>query len=256
MAIKSPPAVILVRPTESGNIGSTARAMANAGLDQLIIVEPAAPIGRTARAFAVGAGSILDNCTRVLSFEEAVAPFQQLIGTSSQRSRSPKVPLLTPRQLAEAYGAGVQPLTALVFGPERSGLTTEELAHCTQLVTIPTSRRQPTLNLAQAVLIVAHELFVARTDSSRVPTSTDRADIAATEGLLGHLRRVLAKVGFARDDTFESVFRDLRRLASRAKLHPREVGILRGILRRTEYRLDHPVGDSTVSQAEETKEEE
>ena len=254
MALQKPPAVILVRPTESGNIGSVARAMANTGLDELIIIEPAAEIGRTARAFAVGAGSILDQCKRVSSFDDAVAPFQQLIGTSSQRSRDPRVPVLTSRQLGDSFGRKVQPLTALVFGPERSGLTTDELARCTHLVTIPASAKQPTLNLAQAVLIVAHEIFVADGQAADGEASQERANIGATEGLMSHLKGVLTEIGFARDDTFDSVFRDLRRLASRARLRPREVSILRGILRRAQYRLTHPASDSAAERSAEESE--
>jgi TrmH family RNA methyltransferase len=237
MAIQLPPAIILVRPTEAGNVGSVARAMANTGLGELIIVEPAVEIGRTARAFAVGAVSILEQARRCDSLAEAMSPFQQLIGTSSQRSRAPKVPLLTPRQLASRYSSRPQPRTALVFGPERTGLTTEELAHCTLLVRIPAAPRQPTLNLAQAVLIVAHELFVARLQAAHDGEPPDRASLGDIESFLSHLREVLTLVGFNRDDTFDSVFRDLRRLTARADLRPREVTILRGILRRAEHQL-------------------
>jgi tRNA/rRNA methyltransferase len=239
MATQIPPAVILVRPTEAGNIGSVARAMANTGLEELIIVEPAVQIGRTARAFAVGATPILDRSHRYGSLADAIEPFQQLIGTSSQRSRAPRVPLLTPRQLAASFSSNPQPRTALVFGPERTGLTTDELAHCSLLVRIPASPQQPTLNLAQAVLIVAHELFVARLQTTNDGRQPDRASLGDVEGFLTHLREVLTLVGFNRDDTFASVFRDLRRLTARADLRPREVTILRGILRRTEHQLNH-----------------
>lgn len=256
MATENVPAVILVRPTEAGNIGSAARAMANTGLDELILVEPAVEIDGTARAFAVGAQTILEQSRRYQSLDDAAAPFQQLIGTSSQRSRAPRVPLLEPRQLAAIFAAEAQPRTALVFGPERSGLTTEELAHCTMLVTIPASKKQPTLNLAQAVLIVAHEIFTANTASDQVLTSVDRAAIGETEGFLAQLHRILAEIGFARDDTFHSVFRDLRRLTSRAELRQREVSILRGILRRAEYRLTHPTKASPAESPRESLEEE
>jgi len=244
MATQLPPAIILVRPTEAGNVGSVARAMANTGLQELIIVEPAVQIGRTARAFAVGAASILDQARRYGALADAIDPFQQLIGTSSQRSRAPKVPLLTPRELASSFSGRLQPRTALVFGPERTGLTTDELAHCSLLVRIPAFPQQPTLNLAQSVLIVAHELFVAPLQSAQEGRPPDRASLGDVEGFLSHLREVLTLVGFNRDDTFEAVFRDLRRLTARADLRPREVTILRGILRRTEHQLTQPAAES------------
>ena len=86
--------VVLVRPTESGNVGAVARAMANTGLSRLVLVEPAAAIDRVARAFAVKAGYVLDGAVRVRSVEEAVAPFQRVVGTSSGRDRQLDVPLL------------------------------------------------------------------------------------------------------------------------------------------------------------------
>ncbi|MDH3254013.1 MAG: RNA methyltransferase [Acidobacteriota bacterium] len=238
MTHRPAPSVILVRPTEPGNIGAVARAMANTGLTDLLLIDPAPPIDGTARAFAVGAGHILDTARRFDSLATAAGFFQQIIGTSSQRSRAPKVPLLTPRQLAAQFAVAPQPRTALLFGPERSGLTTDELARCNILVTIPASRRQPTLNLSQAVLIVAHEIFAASYRAADAVTILpDRARIADVESFLEALRTLLGRIGFSRDDTFHSVFLDLRRLALRAELSSREVMILRGVLRRAEHRL-------------------
>src|SRR5687767_6953727 len=156
----STPAVVLVRPREEGNVGSAARAMANMGLDQLILVEPAAEIGKVGTAFAVGARHVLDAARRVSSLREALAPFRRIVGTTSSRDRRWEVPVLVPRELP-AHLAEDQPdtPTALLFGPEVGGLTNEELALASLLVTIPCSPVQPTLNLAQAVLLVAYEIF-------------------------------------------------------------------------------------------------
>ncbi|HEX2223057.1 MAG TPA: RNA methyltransferase, partial [Thermoanaerobaculia bacterium] len=160
LASAAPPAVILVRPREEGNVGSAARAMANMGLDQLILVEPAAEIGKVGVAFAVGAKHVLDGARRVGSVREALEPFRRVVGTTSTRDRRFGVPLLSPRELPAALAAD-PPGTpaALLFGPEVGGLTNDELALASLLVTIPCSPVQPTLNLSQAVLIVAYELF-------------------------------------------------------------------------------------------------
>ena len=236
--MQTTPAVILVRPSEEGNVGAAARAMANTGFSELILVEPAAAIGSTARAFAVGAGGILDGAQYSSSFAEATAPFQFLVGTASQRGRAPQVPVLTLRELPARLADEPVSRTALVFGPERSGLTTEELARCHLLVQIPAAPEQPTYNLAQAVLLVTHELYLA----SLEPMATQEAPAAATigevDGLLKHLHEMLEEVGFDRDDTFAATFRDLRRLANRARLTPREVALLRGILRRAGHALE------------------
>jgi tRNA (cytidine32/uridine32-2'-O)-methyltransferase len=243
------PHIILVRPQEEGNVGAVARAMANMGLRKLLIVEPAVTLGATARAFAVGAHDVLDGHRRVASLEEALGPYGRTVGTTSTRDRriGAKVPLLTPRELPAVLDRDPPDTpTALVFGPEPSGLTADELARLSPLVTVPCSPLQPTLNLAQAVLIVVYELFLHRLQQGRAEAAGERgaaagaaerreppASATEVEGLFGHAREVLAAVGFDRDDTFESTLQDLRRLAGRAGLTGREVAILRGICRRT-----------------------
>jgi tRNA/rRNA methyltransferase len=219
--------------------------MANMGLDRLILVEPAAVIGQVGTAFAVGARHVLDGARRVSSLREALAPFRRIVGTTSSRDRRWEVPVLAPRELP-AHLAQDPPdtPTALLFGPEVGGLTNDELALASVLVTIPCAPVQPTLNLAQAVLIVSYELFQARIPAGEIPPpkSVGRPEPpAATEeldGLFDHAAEVLGRVGFERDDSFAGVLRDLRRLAARAGPTSREVAILRGICRRTQRALE------------------
>lgn len=234
------PAVILVRPSEAGNVGAVARAMANTGLDRLILVEPAAEIDVVARARAVGGVSILDSARRCSSLEEAIAPFRMIVGTSSQRDRVVQNRTITPRQLPDRARAVDPADIALVFGPERSGLTTGELAACALVVCVPAAPEKPTLNLAQAVLIVAYEFFLAHhgdDHDSGVTSNAEPATAAALGGLLGHADSILQKVGFARDSTYEGAFLDLKRLAARTALSDREVAILRGLCRKIERAL-------------------
>jgi tRNA/rRNA methyltransferase len=240
MESSTPPAVILVRPQEEGNVGATARAMANMGLGELLLVEPAPNLGRTGYAFAVGARHILDQAKRHSSLESALGSFQRVVGTSSSRQREIEQAVLEPRQLPTELA--VDPpgtRTALVFGPEASGLNRDELALCDPLVTVPCALEQPTLNLAQAVLILAYELRIAQ-----LPERPDHAPVAASndqiEGLFEHLGTLFHDVGFARDDTYGSTLRDLRQLAARARPSAREVQILRGICRRTLHALGPP----------------
>jgi TrmH family RNA methyltransferase len=232
------PAVILVRPQEEGNIGAVARAMANMGLDELVLVAPQCELGRIASAFAVDAEPILEARRTCADFAEAIEPFQRLVATSSSRGRTLSRSPLSPRELS-AHLAADPPTTrtALVFGGERSGLTTDELARCDPLVTIPAASRQPTLNLSQAVLILAYELWLAQTEPRRQVTAPPPAPAGQVEGLFGQLEPLLRKIGFARDDTFQSVLRDLRRLAARAALSSHEVTLLRGICRRGQNAL-------------------
>jgi TrmH family RNA methyltransferase len=240
-----PPAVVLVRPREEGNVGAAARAMANMGLERLILVEPAAPFGPVATAFAVGAHHLLEGAERVPDLRAALAPFGRVVATTSTRDRRLGVPLLSPRELPAGLAAD-PPGTpaALLFGPEVGGLDNDELSMASLLVNIPCSPVQPTLNLAQAVLIVTYELFLAR---GAEPPAVDAEPPAATaeiDGLFDHLADVLARIGFARDDSFPGVLRDLRQLTARAAPSSREVRILRGIARRARHALEHRPGES------------
>lgn len=237
--LDSAPAVVLVRPREEGNLGAACRAMANMGLTELRLVEPAAAAGEVARAFAVGAREVLLGARRFDSLAAAVAPFRRVVGTTSARDRALAVPVMTPRELAKRLpGGGTDLPTALVFGPEVGGLTNDELALCHLVVTVPCAPVQPTLNLAQAVLIVAYELFLARGAAPLAEARVEPpAPAAAVDGLFEHLTGVLEEVGFARDTTFHGVVRDLRQLAGRARATEREVTILRGVLRRVRNAL-------------------
>ena len=254
-------AVVLHRPREEGNVGAAARAMANMGLSRLILVEPAAELGGVARAFAVGARQVLDGCVRAGSLREALAPFQRVVATTSTRDRRQSVPLIGPRELPAALAAD-PPGTpvALLFGPEVGGLTNEELALANLVVTVPCTPLQPTLNLAQAVLILAYEIYQAQLEGtvSHPPQGDPEGDpqgdvglakgrlhepreapasTAEVDGLFDHATALLGRIGFERDTTFSGVIRDLRATAARARLASREVAILRGICRRAEHAL-------------------
>lgn len=234
----SPPTVVLVRPREEGNVGAVCRAMANMGLSELRLVEPVADLGGVARAFAVGARDVLEGASRYGSLAEALGPFRRVVGTTSARDRALPVPVVAPRELAAGLREEGALPTALVFGSEVGGLTNEELALCQWVVTIPCAPRQPTLNLAQAVLITAYELFLSPYWGSPAEPLAEALDeppapAERVEGLFEHLERTLEDVGFARDTSFHGVLLDLRRLAARAALTEREVTLLRGMLRRT-----------------------
>jgi tRNA (cytidine32/uridine32-2'-O)-methyltransferase len=238
-----PPAVILVRPREDGNVGAAARAMANMGLSELILVEPAVELGVLGHAFAKGAEHVVAGLVRAPSLAAAAAPFQRLVGTTSARDRSGGPEILRPRELAPWSTAHDPPgtRTALVFGPEVSGLANDELALCRPLVNVPCDPVQPTLNLAQSVLVLAYELYLARIEAGEAEPATAAAErpppapVGHVEGFFGQATELLRRVRFDRDDTFSTVMRDLRRLAARAAPSEREVTLLRGICRRVEY---------------------
>lgn len=242
-AVRPIPYVVLVRPREEGNVGAAARAMANMGLERLVLVEPAPELGAAARAMGVGARHLLDRVERQPTLAAAIAGARRVVGTTSSRDRALDT-LLSPRDLPRRLAAdpAAHP-TALVFGPEVGGLSNDELALCGVVVAIPAAPDHPTLNLAQAVLIVAYELYAAGAAGAapqreRVAgASHPPAPADAIAGLVEQWRELLRAGGFARDPSFDGVARDLGALLARSSPNEREVRILRGVARRLTHRL-------------------
>lgn len=260
-----PPAVILVRPREEGNIGAVARAMANMGLEHLVLVEPAPTLGGVARGFGVGGWHILDRCQRVASLNEATAPFRRLVGTSSARSRPLRHARVIDSRKLPAFLARDPPgtTTALVFGPEDNGLTRDELEGCEPVVNIPCAPEHPTLNLAQSVLILAYELYLAQNlpaPGSLWNTAADTAenqvantrlsqelDSAANtappatalelETLLQRTETMLEKVGVDQPGRRAVYLREMRRFARRGAATSREIRLLLRLANRALFAL-------------------
>jgi TrmH family RNA methyltransferase len=156
--------VVLVRPRNPLNIGAAARACANFGFTRLTVVDPYDPTWRAACS-AVDAEFLLASARLTSTLAEAVATATLVLGTGSvdrRKSEQPVValPALAPVVAQELAGAG---RVALVFGSEKHGLTREDLAWCHQLVAIPTSPLQPSMNLGQSVAVCLYEL------ATRVP---------------------------------------------------------------------------------------
>jgi TrmH family RNA methyltransferase len=170
--------VILVSPRNPLNIGAAARAMANFGFQRLAVVAPFAPTWREARS-AVGAPELLLNASESATLPEAVADCTLVIGTGTLTYRKPEQPVvqlpdLAPRVARELARGG---RIALVFGPEKHGLTRDDLSSCHILVEIPTDPRQPSMNLGQAVAVCLYELAL-RTEA--LPMRQEHEIIAPT----------------------------------------------------------------------------
>src|ERR1039458_3341654 len=151
--------VVLVSPRNPLNIGAAARAMANFGFSRLAVVAAYAPHWREARS-AVGAPELLAEAAETETLAEAVAGCTLVVGTGTLTYRKPeqrvvRLPELGPLVSRELErGGGV----AVVFGPEKHGLTREDLSYCHLLVEIPTDARQPSMNLGQAAAVCLYEL--------------------------------------------------------------------------------------------------
>ncbi len=230
--------VVLVRPTRAGNIGAAARALKNMGLTRLVLVDPVAdPRDSEAYRMGYGAHDLLERARVVKTLAQAVGRCRLVVGTTARThkgyGRPTPLPLAARRILARAAASQV----AVVFGPESSGLSNENIALCQLLVAIPTAAAHRSLNLAQAVLAVAYELRRARlpprrSDRSRTPVTSDQG-----ERFYHELNDLLAQIGFLKGTQGRHILADLRRVFGRAELDARELRILRGMLRQTRWAL-------------------
>ena len=237
--------IVLVRPTHPGNIGGTARAMKNMGLERLYLVAPERFPDKEAEARAAEARDVLESAVVCDTLEAALGDCVLAIGTSA-RARRIGWPSLTPQQCATRLIATVADgPVALLFGQERTGLTNEELDRCHAVVTIPVSPGYPSLNLACAVQILAYETLQAwqRERDGRAVVADDEVPIRATAGemdrLYEHLERVLVRIGFLDPANPRLLMRRLARLFNRAELDQNELNILRGILTAVEHPERH-----------------
>lgn len=231
------PVMVLVRPQMGENIGASARAMLNFGLERMRVVAPRDgwPNPR-AVAMASGAGSVLERAGVFADLPEAVADCDWVLATTAL-VRGMSKPVLTPEramQQARALGAAGKRV-AVVFGPERAGLGNEDVARANALVTVPANPSFNSLNLAQCVLLMAYEW--GRQGSETPPEVELLAGMSLASQVelarLGdHFEARLDAVGyFFPAATAEGMKRSLRNMWSRLRLTRADVQILHGMLR-------------------------
>lgn len=240
--------IVLVDTNHPGNIGATARAMKNMGLDDLHLVRPKFFPNADATARASGADDILEKARVHEHFEDAIADCRLVVGTSARQRHLPW-DLVEPRACAEAIvQASRSGHAAVVFGAERTGLTNTELARCNLLVTIPTSREYSSLNLAMAVQVIAYELWLLTRPEAEPPPPRDVPLATAEEmtRLYEHIERVLEEIDFRDRTGGGHLMARIRRLFNRAQLDQNEMNILRGILTAVQSRR-RPAGRSVSS---------
>jgi tRNA/rRNA methyltransferase len=223
--------VVLVRPSRATNVAAACRALKNMGLRSPTIVGPDPGLGDpAARVLAHGAWDVLEAIRFRGTLREAVEGCTLVAGTSGR----PHPGAWTPRQLAQqaAARAGGGRL-GLVFGPEAEGLRNDELALCHVRVHIPTDPAQHSLNLAQAVLLLAYELRMATLglDAPAPDAPAPPASAGEAEAALDDLREALLAAGYLNPANPEGILAELRGLFARAGLTPREATLLRGMAR-------------------------
>jgi tRNA/rRNA methyltransferase len=233
-AAPDPTRFVLVHTSHAGNVGAAARAMKVMGFSDLVLVRPRfADIAchEDAVAMSSGAADILVRAQVVDSLDDALEGVSWACATAmTPRDFGP--PVHAPREHLATL-AGRPHRVAFVFGPERTGLANEDVWRCHACLSIPTDPAYGSLNLAQAVQVLAYEWRQALGSFPVVPRTADpaRADGPALRGLLEHWAQVLQEIGFLDPRAPKKLLPRLRQLLLRARPTQEEVHILRGIAR-------------------------
>ena len=227
--------ILLVRPRYHENIGSVARAMKNMGLNRLIVVDGSSPLHRDAYKLASGAEDILERAEEFPNLKEAISEMGCVVGMTSRTGKE-RSPLLTPKDLVEQLiPISEKNSIGLVFGSEKEGLTNEELSLCHLYVRIPSADSFPSLNLAQAVMVLCYELFQS---STTIQKETDPlASSDHLERMFEHMESTLVAIGFLDAKQPERIMRVLRKIFGRSQMDEREVQIFQGIWSKVDWHL-------------------
>jgi tRNA/rRNA methyltransferase len=224
----------------SENIGGSARAIANMGLGDLIVVSPRKINDELAAAMATPQGEqILKNMRVRDSLRAAVEPYELVVGTTA-RIGSRRGPLLSPRQLAPTLLGLNPPKVALVFGPERMGLSTEDIRLCQRFVRVPTDNPQTgSLNLAQAVLIMGYELLLAAGGEPYPPPPIKAATQLQLNDMYDDLESTLVKIGFLPETNSGHWLMNIKKIFNRGLLTEGESHLLRGVCRQIRWAVNN-----------------
>ena len=230
-AAAPPPVIVLVRPQLGENIGKAARAMLNFGLTEMRLVAPRDGWPNPdAGPAASGADLVLAEAQVFDTLAEAVADCTTIYATTV-RKRGVSKPVLTPEEAArEVHGTAGR--SAYIFGPERSGLETDDVALAHKIVTVPINPEFGSLNLAQAVILLAYEWSkgVALASPPHVPLDPP-APHSEMEELIGHFVRDLDTAGyFFPADRREATLRTLRTTLTRTGWSHNDIRMMHGII--------------------------
>ena len=235
------PCIILVNPFLDQNVGSVSRAMLNFGLTELRVVDPQCNIlSDNALALAVGSSDILKNAKVYKTLRECCSDLQNVMATTV-RPRDMTQTILSPSGAAKAalqYSNNVK--TGIMFGPERSGLTNEDVAFADQIISIPTFKRFSSLNLAQAVNIVCFEIWKRNQEMTQTNPPEiwlqprDGQRFAKKEELLAFFDRLESKLNERNFQIDENrrilLYRNLRNIFQRVSLTKSDVDLLQGVV--------------------------
>jgi tRNA/rRNA methyltransferase len=240
MSQSNAPLIILVRPQLGENIGKAARAMLNFGLTELRLVAPRDGWPNPSAGPAASGADIVLKSARVFdTLEEAIADCAHVYATTV-RKRGVIKPVITP-QYAAAEIHSQSRRSAILFGPERSGLESDDVAVARSIITVPINPAFGSLNLAQAVILIAYEW--SKYQALDMPPQTALAEPAPQEeleGLVQHLDRILKDAHYYFPPERTPVDkRTIRSILTKPGWNAHEIRTLRGVLRAVERRRNH-----------------
>jgi len=224
--------IILVRPKYPENIGASARIACNFGIEQLIVVDEKQPdLARMLKMATHKAAPLIHNLRLCPDSRTAAEPFHFIVGTTARQGRHRVLEQTPPEVMAELAPLAATSRVALMFGPENSGLTNEDLDLCQFTSTIPTADFS-SLNLAQAVAIHCYELYMALHKVSSEVKESDFANSYDLEGMYDHIEQVLTRTTFIRHTNKTYWMRNIRQFLSRIRIKKKEASLIRGACRK------------------------
>ena len=235
-ALRSAPAIVLVEPQLGENIGATARAMLNFGMSELIIVNPRDGWpNEKAIAMASGAAFILEEARLAETTAAALNEFNHVLAMTA-RPRESLLPVFAPREAAQGMKTRIDrgERCAILLGPERAGLTNDDVGRSHGVISIPVNPAFASLNVAQAAVIIAYEWAIAN-DSMPPPADLDSAPPATREQFEGFITQLFAALSdasyFYPEERKPVLERKIKTAFSRAGLTEGEVKTLRGVIK-------------------------
>lgn len=240
---------ILVETSHPGNIGMVARAMKTMGFSRLVLVRPRLPNALTHEAaiqLASNALDVLENAQITDSIDEALKDCR-FAGAVTSRFREYSPPIIQAREAAAHLVSHPDLNPALVFGSEKFGLPNEIVEKCHAMISIPANPHYASLNLAQAVQILAYECRMAIPQETLPDQNVESAGfedkpatVAQIDGMLNHLEEALTSIRFLDENNPKKLMPRLRRLFARSRLEVDEINILRGIAKQILHKNTPP----------------
>jgi TrmH family RNA methyltransferase len=239
---------ILVEPKEPGNIGSAARAIKNMDFKNLRLVNPPSLDTDEARMFAHGSREILNKAKSFASREDALGDMQYVVGTTRRRGRRRGAFIAVAKSASGLYEIAASNKVAILFGREDRGLFNDEVDRCGFMINIPASKKQPSINLAHAVMIIAYELSAAAVKDRGLaedgglifadpPKLADQKSISHLYERMEKALRLIEYIPHDGDLTGRKTMQNIRHCLGRAGLSDWELNMFHGICRSIENKF-------------------